>query len=168
MFLTKSLYEATPYLLIGVAAYLLLSVPFHLQTLQAGQFYLLIGAALLFFHSGALIWIYRSQSRGSDSRHYPCSHYHDHWKPLDQAIDGGPVRGYVPAPVYEYLPFGYVLLAYACLVIANMQGMATAGLLWQGSAVLLLVAGLSIWLMRGFYRGYHASHHQQAVVRLLP
>ncbi len=61
MFLTKSLYEVTPYLLIGMAAYLLLSVPVNAQTLLAGQLYLLLAAALLLFHSGALMWIYRSQ-----------------------------------------------------------------------------------------------------------
>ncbi len=74
----------------------------------------------------------------------------------------------MPPSVYEYLPFGYLLLAYVCLLMSGVQGAANASLLWQGSAVLLLVAGLSIWLMRGLYRGYHASHHQQAVAKPLP
>ena len=89
--------------------------------------YFALFSGLMFFMAGSLIWILRSDHRRASRKHH----------------------GPLPHWLYELLPFIYAAVG---LVLYNYAHT----IYLYPSAVLLLVAGLQIWYLRGAQR-----RHQQ-------
>jgi len=62
---------------------------------------------------------------------------------------------FVPTGIYELLPFAYLLLSALCFRLA---GQFIYSELMLAASALIGLAGLSVWTMRGYYRGYHSVH----------
>ncbi len=142
----KSIYEVAPYIYLISGGYCL----FYPSSL------LITAGGLLLFAAGASVWIKRSRTRSRLSRHYPVVEYLNHDKSPDQAVDRyrSPYR--IPAWLYEYLPFIYLLAGCICY---RYQQAYSASILILAAAVLFAMAGIFSWTMRGYFRGYHSNHH---------
>ncbi|MCW8883667.1 MAG: hypothetical protein OQK12_00260 [Motiliproteus sp.] len=141
----KYAYESTPYAYLAISSVLLLTTHSAL---------LLFGALALYI-AGASIWVSRSMARSRQSRHHPASAYLNH-----DIYSGEPLDHYrrvnrIPRRVYEYLPFICLLTAFWCY---RYQLTVDESVLIWPSMILFTIAGLWIWTMRAYFRGYHRSH----------
>ena len=149
----KPIYEAQPYAYLVTGLLLLLVAPSLLISFSA----------LLLYSAGAIIWIIRATYRGQYSRHSPAASYRHHLKPLDQALSYYREPRFLPAPLYEALPFAYLLMSVLCyryssqVIYVDLMLMATA---------LLATSGIIIWAMRGYYRGYHSYKGDRSYPRI--
>ncbi|OMH30083.1 hypothetical protein [Motiliproteus sp. MSK22-1] len=148
----KPVYEAQPYAYVVTGLLLILEAPSLL----------LFVSALLLYSAGAIIWIVRAIYRGQYSRHSPAACYRNHLKPLDQALAYYQEPKGLPTPIYEALPFAYLLVSGLCyryssqVIYLDLMLMATA---------LLAISGILIWIMRGYYRGYHSHKGDRSYPR---
>ena len=141
----KVLYEVRPYLCLAAGAALIVG--------QNGLVLWLAGFSL--YCAGALCWVIRAQFRQRHGRRYPTREYHDLPKGDSSPIDSYQASLALPERVYELLPFGYILAGLVCcqLYLHLIPSYLTAA-----STSLFLSAGLGVWVLRGYYRGYHRAH----------
>ena len=88
-------------------------------------------SGILIAISGAVIWVLRSDNRRSDVRNARAKY-----------------GGALPFWFYEMLPFSYFILA---LLLFS----ATSNMYVYPSAMILMIIGLQLWLLRGSYRKHH-------------
>lgn len=88
-------------------------------------------SSLLIMLAGAVIWVLRSDNRRSDVRNARAKY-----------------GGELPFWFYELLPFSYFILA---LLLFS----ATSNVYVYPSAMILMIIGLQLWLLRGSYRKHH-------------
>ncbi|MEH6624806.1 MAG: hypothetical protein V7739_00040 [Motiliproteus sp.] len=141
----KFIYETAPYTYLITGGFFLFT-PSSMLISSGG---------LLLFIAGSSIWIKRSLFRSRTSRHYPVVEYLNHNKTLDQAVDRYKTPYRIPAWLYEYLPFIYLLAGCSCY---RYQQAHEASMLILIAAILFVLAGICSWGMRGYFRGYHTRH----------
>lgn len=90
--------------------------------------------------AGAVVWVLRSDNRRSDIK--------------DARNKYG---GVLPFWLYELLPFSYFMLALLLFVLSS-------NVYLYPSAMLMLVIGMQLWLLRGSYR----KHQQPSPTRIRP
>ncbi|MBZ9612519.1 hypothetical protein [Rheinheimera maricola] len=90
--------------------------------------WLALVSGLLIMIAGAVIWVLRSDNRRSDMRNAREKY-----------------GGVLPFWLYELLPFSYFILA---LLLFS----ATSNMYVYPSAMILMIVGLQLWLLRGSYR----------------
>lgn len=71
---------------------------------------------------------------------------------------------WIPRPLYEALPYGYILSGAALLVAAYFMEGGPRGLLLAGG-VLGLTAGLVLWMRRRDYRANHSEYDSHSLDR---
>lgn len=101
--------------------------------------WLALTSGLLIMLAGAVIWVLRSDNRRSDMRNAREKY-----------------GGILPFWFYEMLPFGYFILALLLFT-------ASSNMYFYPSAMVLLIVGLQLWLLRGSYR-----KHQRPALKLRP
>ncbi len=140
----KWIYEAQPYCYLAAGTALIMS--------EKGVLVELAGLSL--YAAGALCWITRARYRQRHGRRYPIQEYHDQPKPQALPIDNYHQTRNLPKPLYEGLPFGYLLAGLASYQVYLQQ----PSYLLMVATVLFASAGLCAWILRGYYRGYHQHH----------
>lgn len=141
----KWIYEALPYSYLALGATLMVTSHSRLMVL----------AGLALYIAGALCWIVRARYRQRHGRRYPAQEYRDLPKPRVLPIDNYTKTRRLPKALYEALPFSYLLaglLSYQLFLPLQPSYLSMA------ASVLFFSAGLSSWILRGHYRGYHQSH----------
>ncbi len=146
----KLIYEIQPYAYLVAGAAMILS--------QHGLFIWMAGGAL--YTAGALCWVTRAQFRQRHGRRYPCLEYRDHPKASVNPIDSYSRTRSLPSALYELLPFGSMLAGLISYQVYLHQVPADRVPLYllATATSLFFIAGLCIWTMRGYYRGYHQAH----------
>lgn len=101
--------------------------------------WLIAVCGFLLVFAGAVIWVLRSDNRRSD-------------------IKGARNKygGVLPFWCYELLPFSYFMLALLLFALSN-------NIYIYPSAMILLVIGMQLWLLRGSYR-----KHQRPLMHARP
>jgi uncharacterized membrane protein len=64
-------------------------------------------------------------------------------------------------PVYEFLPYAYMLVGALCLIASFFIASGSALLMWAGMAVLVL--GLVLWLRRRDYRTVQSEYNRKSL-----
>lgn len=130
--LPKPLYESLPYFSLVTGA---LSVVFPTDILQAAS-------GLLLYWVGAFVWIIRSQHRRIDNNSYPL---------LNANSLPWHKTSHLPEPIYEAMPFIYILSGSLILRYSPHLPAIFAGFT-------LLTLGLTIWTQRHISRSTLSAH----------
>jgi 4-hydroxybenzoate polyprenyltransferase len=101
--------------------------------------WLLVVCGFLMVCAGAVVWVLRSDNRRSDIK-----------------AASSKYGGVLPFWCYELLPFSYFMLALLLFALSN-------NIYFYPSAMILLVIGMQLWLLRGSYR-----KHQRPVLHTRP
>ncbi|MEH6471614.1 MAG: hypothetical protein V7752_10200 [Halopseudomonas sp.] len=120
---------------------------------QKGTLVGIAGFAL--YIAGALCWVTRACYRQRHGRRYPTSEYRDDPKLSVDPIDNYQRSIALPEKLYEYLPFGYM---FAGILSYQVYLHLAPSYLSVIATTLFTTAGLCIWMLRGYYRGYHRAH----------
>lgn len=64
-------------------------------------------------------------------------------------------------PVYEFLPYAYMLVGALCLIASFFIASGSATLMWAG--VVALVIGLVLWLKRRDYRTAQSEYNRKSL-----